>query len=224
MDCSLITDYFKVVEAMRYFFAKRESCTNTSSNNEVQWNPADLNFPQIQYCITFLSQLKEHFQKSWPYDMNGSRILIALHHDSSNCAIKLVDKSKTDSKIEGFKNQSFVDGLDSVIHILKVFMFSYEYKQSQLRKELLKATEKSEKDSKQAETKTFDRNDHPKKWKSILHDYDVDSVQLEGGAVPASPRCQDEITQIDVELVSNCFSEDEEIVEWETLISNGLEE
>lgn len=38
------------------------------------------------------------------------------------------------------------------------------------------------------------------------------------------PRHQDELTQIDVELVSNCFSEDEEIIEWETLITNGLEE
>lgn len=38
------------------------------------------------------------------------------------------------------------------------------------------------------------------------------------------PRHQDDLTQIDLELVSNCFSEDEEIIEWETLITNGLEE
>jgi len=38
------------------------------------------------------------------------------------------------------------------------------------------------------------------------------------------PRNHDELTQIDMELVSNCFSEDEDIIEWETLITNGLEE
>lgn len=37
-------------------------------------------------------------------------------------------------------------------------------------------------------------------------------------------RHQDDLTQIDLELASNCFSEDEEIIEWETLITNGLEE
>lgn len=93
---------------MRYFFAKRDSLANMSENNEMHYDPNDLNFPQIQYCITFLSQLKEHFLGSWPYDMNGSRILIALHHDSNNCAVKLVDMSKSQSKSSGFKNESFI--------------------------------------------------------------------------------------------------------------------
>ena len=33
----------------------------------------------------------------------------------------------------------------------------------------------------------------------------------------------DDITAIDLLQVSCCFSEDEEIVEWETLIANGLD-
>lgn len=129
MDCNLNKNYFQIVESMRYFFAKRESCKNVSESKEVHYDPDDLNYPQIQYCITFLSQLKEHFLESWPYDMNGSRIMVALHHDSNNCAVKLVDMSKSsEHKKEGFKNDSFIHGLNNVINILKVFMFAYDFK------------------------------------------------------------------------------------------------
>jgi len=61
-----------------------------------------------------------------------------------------------------------------------------------------------------------------------LHDYDVESVE-KMDAVPhplpspqPSARQAEDITAIDLELVSFCFSEDEEIIEWETLIDNGL--
>lgn len=45
-----------------------------------------------------------------------------------------------------------------------------------------------------------------------------------GDALVTYPRNQDDLTQIDVEMVSNCFSEDEDIIEWETLITNGLDD
>jgi len=119
MDCSFNTDYYKMVEAMRYFFARREANSNGHScKNKGDYNPNDLNFPQVQYCITYLSHLKEYFSKSWPYDMNGSRILIALNHDSNNCSIKVVDKSKTEQKKSGDEVRTFADGLNSILRIL----------------------------------------------------------------------------------------------------------
>jgi len=40
---------------------------------------------------------------------------------------------------------------------------------------------------------------------------------------PPTPKKLDDLTAIDVELVSCCFSEDEDIVEWQTLIDDGLD-
>lgn len=108
MNCSFNDDYYKMVEALRYFFTRRVAQTNHNTFN--------LNFPQVQYCITFLTHLKDYLQENWPYDMDGSRILIALNHSSNDCAIKLVDKSKLEPREPTQKDQSFfIDGLDSII-------------------------------------------------------------------------------------------------------------
>ena len=48
---------------------------------------------------------------------------------------------------------------------------------------------------------------------------DTDAIELR----QASPRNVDDMTGIDLEQASCCFSEDEDMVEWETLISNGLD-
>lgn len=45
MDCNLNKNYFQIVESMRYFFAKRESCKNVSESKEVHYDPDDLNYP-----------------------------------------------------------------------------------------------------------------------------------------------------------------------------------
>ena len=70
--------------------------------------------------------------------MNGSRVLIALNHDSNDCKIKLVDISKSEPKTNDVHENSFVEGLTNIIQILKTFMFTYEYRQSQLEKQLEK--------------------------------------------------------------------------------------
>lgn len=229
---------------MKYFFTRKVKTDPAKPEPEAapESDLNALNFPQIQYCITFLSHLKEYFEPSWPYDMNGSRILIALNHNSNSCAIKLVDKSKSEQKIKGEKDQSFADGLASIINILQTFMFTYEYKQSLLKKELSKAQERfqsiktldetpterleeevevkvvlceepkaSAREQPEAEVNTA-RKQRPRRWHSILQGYDIGSVehiQQECQTPSANPN---ELTNIDFEAVSNCFSEDEEIV------------
>jgi len=52
----------------------------------------------------------------------------------------------------------------------------------------------------------------------------VESVQKMEVPDAVAPNANkiDDITAIDMELASCCYSEDEEIVEWEVLIGNGL--
>ena len=49
-------EYFHIVHILRTLFQKRnDGATHQKASR------AQLNFSQIQYCITFMSQLKEHF-------------------------------------------------------------------------------------------------------------------------------------------------------------------
>lgn len=112
-------EYFHIVNVLRNFFIKKSN----GAPNHCSSQDGDLNYAQIQYCITFLSQLKEHFQSEWPYEMDGSCIKIAVNHQSNSCAIKLVDKSKNEKQTTKNANKDFVDSLQSIVDILKVFMF-----------------------------------------------------------------------------------------------------
>ena len=69
-------EYFHIVNVLRSFFLKKDK--NSVENKKK--SQAQLNFSQIQYCITFLSELKEHFTGEWPYEMDGSCIRIAVNH------------------------------------------------------------------------------------------------------------------------------------------------
>ena len=52
-----------------------------------------LNLPVISYCITYLTKMKDYFLDNWPYDMNGSLILIALDHNTNLCDVKIIDNA-----------------------------------------------------------------------------------------------------------------------------------
>lgn len=65
--------------------------------------------------------------------------------------------------------------------------------------------------------KLLAKRDQPKYFKSILNNHDISSIHIE-----QPPASEKDISKIEVELVSDCFTEDEEIVEWQTSIGNFL--
>lgn len=120
---------------------------------------------------------------------------------------------------------------------MKTFMISYEYKQSFLKKELAKASaeKKPQEEQKVQEKKQHylsKRAEYTSKWTSILNKYNIDSVMkvedqndLPDQEEEKLEKFKDEdFTEIQIEVTSHCFSEDEEIIEWETDIMNVLQQ
>lgn len=53
---------------------------------------------------------------NWPYDLNGSLILIALDHNTNLCDVKIIDSAMS----TGNRNDAaeFADGIDQIVSIL----------------------------------------------------------------------------------------------------------
>lgn len=74
----------------------------------------------MKHSIEFLKSLKSHVEASgnWPFDIKGSSILIGVdnHTDKpNNCSIKLIDFNSVECMEQGYKDEGFVKGLQSLI-------------------------------------------------------------------------------------------------------------